>query len=392
MRQDNYRFKIALSVAFTLLVAGLLWSRALLSISHLLMGILIISALRLQSAFRSPLVLWTCAPLLLFLLGWYQKPIDPSTYDYLLTLLMYPIAGLAGYVFINYSKSAKIIWLIAGGLSLLYPVCWYLIHFQQVNIAYGQGQSLPTFMEGDHVRYGIFLNSMLLLLATSRDLKPATRNVLILVLAGIIIVMSVRTAWVGLLIIIATCAFSKNIAAYKLFRKLLVAVIPIFVLAYLFVPTVKQKVNYMVYDYEQYEQKDISSSDGTRRAINQSAWQATKQQGAAGSGWAVIPEKIMTNFQQLYPEEEQQFFWPFNQWLFWWMGSGIMGMLLFSAWLFYPIWWGVKNGNSAVVAWSLVITASCIVESTLSLQYGVFLHIWPLALLWNNAAQHAESG
>jgi hypothetical protein len=66
------------------------------------------------------------------------------------------------------------------------------------------------------------------------------------------------------------------------------------------------------------------------------------------------------------------------------MGSGIIGMLLFTAWLYYPFLYGWKKKNNGLVYWTVAITASCLVESTLALQYGVFLHAWPLALLWNS--------
>jgi hypothetical protein len=390
MHEPRNKTHIIFFVVFSLLIAGLLWSRALLSVAHVLVALATIVCIRdTQNVLKHPVVLWSCIPLLLFLAGWYQHPLRHDNYDYLLTLLMYPVAALAGFAFSSERKIFMMIFLIGGCLSVLYPIGYYIINYQEVNIAYGQGQSLPTLMEGDHVRYGIFLNSVLLMLATAKEVRPLMRNGLITLMVGVILFMAVRTAWVSCFILIIIIALSKNISAYRIFRKLIVAIVPVLVLAYFFIPTVKQKVNYTMYDYQQYAQKNISSSDGTRRAINYAGWQAI-QSGAAGEGWSSIPRVITTNFRKLYPGEKQKFFWPFNQWLFWWIGGGFVAMLLFSAWLLYPIWWGIKNRNAAVVAWTLVIAASCIVESTIALQYGVFLHVWPLVFLWKKSSEQAN--
>ena len=64
------------------------------------------------------------------------------------------------------------------------------------------------------------------------------------------------------------------------------------------------------------------------------------------------------------------------------MGSGWWGALLFSAWLFYPAIVGFKQKNKGIIIWSFAIAISCLAEATLNYQYGVFLHIWPIAILW----------
>ncbi len=374
------------------MLAGLLWSRALLSISHVLIAILsIIGWAQLKTVVTQPLIVWSCVPLLLFFVGAYQQPANLQQYDYLLTLCMYPIAAIAGYRFISFNpKLATYILLVAGAVSLLYPVGWYLSHMADVHVAYGRGQSLPTFLEGDHVRYGIFLNSLLLLVSVSKEFRPAMRNSLLLVLVFIIVLMAVRTAWVALGIIVICGCFYKQTTAYKLFRKLVLLAVPLCMMAYLLVPTVRQKINYTLYDYMQYtRQQDHSNfSDGTRRIINKAARLSIQQQPTRGIGWSAIPTSLQETFTQHFPAEKLQFFWPFNQYLFWWMGAGLVGMLLFSSWLFWPVWYALKTTNQPLLTWTLVIGTSCLVESTLSLQYGAFLHAWPMALLWSK--QHSK--
>ena len=363
-------------------------SRALLSVAPVLMVlVLIISNANIKSLLRQPVVVWSFAPLLLFITGWYQAYNDVETYDYLLTVAIYPVAAVAAICFITkHEKPYQYTWIIIGLLSISYPLYNYIVHAAQINIAYGQGQSLPTFMEGDHVRYGIFLNSLLLVVACTKSLKPIVKNTLIILLVLLILFMAVRTAWVGLIIIIIVGAISKNFPSYKIFRYLLLLFIPAFIIACLAMPTVRKKIQYTLYDYQSYDpKKDVSNfSDGTRRSINYAAWKSVTEDKKGGSGWASIPINLEASFRKQFPAHTITFYWPFNQWLFWWMGSGFTGMLLFTLWLLWPVWYGIKNNQYLLVAWTLVIFASCLVESTLSFQYGVFLHAWPLTLFWRH--------
>jgi hypothetical protein len=64
------------------------------------------------------------------------------------------------------------------------------------------------------------------------------------------------------------------------------------------------------------------------------------------------------------------------------MGAGLLGMIFFTTWLFFPALQGYRKNNSGTLAWTLVIIASCWVECTLSFQYGVWLHAWIGAAAW----------
>jgi O-antigen ligase len=365
------------------MLCGLLWSRALLSVSHLLVvGLVILSVKNVKAFVRKPLVTWSCIPLLLYLTGLYQDPLNSNSYDYLLTLLMYPIAGISAEVFLNNERQIKFAWLIAIAISLIYPIGYYLTHISEVHIAYGQGQSLPTFMDKDHVRYGIFLNAGLLFLLTIKSSQPILRNTLIVILSAIIIFMAVRTAWISLVIVLVGGASLKT-SSGAFVRKLLLFLVPAFVLAYFFIPTVKQKLNYSIYDSNQFTNSEaIKYSDGTRRMVNYAAWKAITEDKQIGKGWSAVASVAEASFTKHFPRHQPQFGYPFNQWLFWWIGGGIIGLIGFTVWLLFPVWSGIKTKNLPILIWTVVITASCLIESTLSFQYGVFLHAWVIALLW----------
>ena len=278
-------------------------------------------------------------------------------------------------------------WIHAAVIALVYPFTWYILHTNEVNIAYGTGQSLPTFMDNDHVRFGMFLCSAVLFAWLNRKQNKQLNNLLLGLLVFAVVVLAVRTAWIMLLLIVLVIiVLASTWNAKNSFKKVFftsIILLSICAVGYLLFPTVQQKIAYTIYDWQQYQpgNYDPNLSDGVRRAINFSAWEAIKA-GQSNIGWASIPERLSYSFTQIHSEQSTNFGWPFNQWLFWWMGAGWWGMLLFSIWLFYPVYKGLKEKNIGLICWSLAIAASCLVETNLGYQYGVWLHAWGVGFLW----------
>lgn len=374
-----------------LLMAGLLWSRALLSI---VTGLWVVYFLlnpneRIKLIYKNDLLLWCLAPILLFFTGARQDISNENNYQLLLTFCAYPIAGLVATYFEKELLAKKFIpiWIITALIALLYPITWFLLHSKEAIIGYGAGKSLPVFMDNDHIRFGIFLSSALLLSLTP-IIKTKASKIVCLILVVSILFFSVRTSWVMAFIIIAGYLINSLITISTLNKKQLLwktlgGILIVLILIFC-IPTTKQKIAYTIFDWQQYnsQQYDSNYSDGVRRAINNVSWKMISQQKIESIGWAAIPSTIQTIFSEQYKGSSTQFGWPFNQWLFWWLGSGWWGAMLFSIWLFYPAYIGWKQKNIFLVTWTIAIAASCLVECTLNYQYGVFLHVWPIVFCW----------
>ncbi len=386
---------ILLTVSIIML-AGLLWSRALLSIS---MGLMLICALYFWNKnnigssksiflyFKNPLLIWCCSPIPLLFMGIYQEGFTSTNLQLLLTFSVYPIAGftaIAAQKF-NFTKTISQPWIHAALIALLYPLGWFVFHSTAVIEQYGAGKSLPVFMDNDHLRFSIFLCSALLftlLPVNNARYKKISFTVLLLA----IVFLSVRTAWILAFIIVAGYGihfFLQHQSFKKNLFKIIISAIGIIALFWIF-PTTQQKIRYSIYDWQQYNSKgfDSSYSDGVRRAVNTVAWSAIKNDHTTSIGWSAIPVTIKDKFSQQFNGSKIQYGWPFNQWLFWWMGSGFIGMIVLTIWLLYPAWYGFRHNNPFLIIWTLAIAASCLVESTLNYQYGVFLHVWPLLICW----------
>lgn len=376
---------------FLLNIAGLLFSRALLSIS---MGLWLIPfvawALFRQPSLPKSLLHWSWLAVAITLLGCWQDPLANGNMHYLSTMLAYPVTGIMAMASIQHATTTDpllvrklcLVLVCCAVASLFYPLGWYVTHLQEAHTLYGTGRTLPVFMDNDHVRYALFLNAALLVALAYRKLKGVP--ILIGILVGAIVLLAVRTGWVCLLIIggMHLLLRIRHISFRKLLLGIMVLIVAVVLVWYL-VPTVQQKVRYMVYDWQQQRTETFNPtlSDGTRRAMNQAAMKAIAA-GNTNEGWAAVPHHMRATLQAQYPGQEIPFGWPFNQWMLWWMGAGMAGMVCFSIWLLYPIWVGIREKRYELISWSLVITATCIAEATLGYQYGVWLHCWPLVLLW----------
>ncbi len=389
LTMDKKNIPIAL---FFLMIFGLLCSRAILSITE---GIWMLFAIIRYKSWKNrltkdPLLLWSLCPVLLFFLGAWQEPLQSSNYDYLLTLMAYPVAAFSVVGF-TAGQSRKIvyrIWFAATLAGILYSLFYFFQDSHSILEGIGKGQSLPTLMDEDHIRFGIFLCAGLTLLLYTKQSTPALKWILCIVLAIFILFLSVRTAWIMALVIIAVYTFGKYHTAIRKNPTRAILILGLFILsvwlAYTSFPSIQQKIAYTIYDWQQIRQGSFypEYSDATRWAVNHAAWQAIEQGNGVNVGWNGITETITVHFGNIYPGNKTNFHWPFNQYLFWWIGAGLGGMLLFSAWLLYPLLWGIQKRNYALAGWSLAIAISCMVESNLAFQFGVWLHAWPIALLW----------
>ena len=185
----------------------------------------------------------------------------------------------------------------------------------------------------------------------------------------------------------------KNSISGKLIFPGIILFTSILVLSYLIVPTIHQKIAYSIWDWQQFQpgKYDPNYSDGTRRAINLSAWNSINNRSNINAGWSGISNILQESFTRNFANQKTEYGWPFNQWLFWWMGSGWWGMLLFTGWLLYPLFINIKKIDAGLICWTIAIALSCIVESTLNYQFGVFLHIWPIAFMWKKATSKSGS-
>lgn len=374
-------------------LAGLLWSRAVLSLSSVLWLAWVISQYKrgLFTKTNTPLLVWGLSPAVLALLGSWQYPFATEDLDYLLTVSIYFLAACSSIMIglQNATLSLLKTWVVTAIISLVYPLSWYFIHYEEALVRYGTGRTVPVFMDNDHVRYGIFL-SIAAFLGICFFYQNKIFRIISICLIPAIVLLAIRTAWVTTAVMFMAglffiCFHGSYVQKRNTTIAALIALI-VFFFAFQYVPGIQQKIAYMVYDWQQYRSGKInpSLSDGTRMVMNGESWKLI-QAGRSDMGWFAIDDTLRQQVIQAYPGKNFDFGWPFNQWLFWWMGSGITGMLLFSCWLMYPVIEGFRKKNVGLICVSAGIIVSCLVEANLAYQYSVWMHAWCIALVWNQS-------
>ncbi|MEO0066009.1 MAG: hypothetical protein RI983_1335 [Bacteroidota bacterium] len=369
-------------------LAGLYFSRAVLSIATglwFLYGMFELIRQK-EKIHKQPLLLWSIAfPLLCLLGSWQSSWVHLQNQQILLTAFAYPAwaLGLLAIKDPQQWKRIRVAWVIGAIIGLCYPLIAFVGDMQGNIQSLGSGKALPVFMDTDHVRFGILLVSAVTVNWILMKEDPANKWLkisLFFLIAGVLFT-AIRTAWVLLFTLFMGWILLES-------KKKMIALFLLIIVGAISyqIPTVKNKIHYTLYDFEQYNQNGYNPnySDGVRRAINQVSWKAIQEKGFSNMGWAVIPDRLQEEFKNSTQGSETNFGWPFNQWLFWWMGVGFGGMLLFTLWLCYPLLYAWRKTNASIAIWTLAIAASCLVECTINYQYGTLLHIVPLLLLQKN--------
>lgn len=275
----------------------------------------------------------------------------------------------------KYFDTLCLFFLGVGVLSTM-PV---LIQFADVDGLVGmikKGQSINTPV--DHIKYSIYIAfSILIAMLFSIEKRYVFGFGKVFLLgAGIYLFLFLHLLAVrsGLAVFYIT-AFILILRYAILLRKsilylvLLLLVASPFV-AYKTIPTLKKKVEYMVYDFRMYQKgegKDLSDSE--RLYSYEVGYEIFKESPILGSGIGDLKKLCRDKFMSKYQMDLNKY--PHNQFLFILAGSGILGLLLFVIGMCYPIFHFRKKQDSLFFAIWLIVIISFLVENTIERSYGI---------------------
>jgi O-antigen ligase len=138
-----------------------------------------------------------------------------------------------------------------------------------------------------------------------------------------------------------------------------------------FTPTIRNKISITVEELNQYGQgRNLNhNSIGKRLASYHIAFDLAKQNPIMGCGIGDYSDLNTRAFQQRHPEVEVPII-AHNQFLYYLAASGILGMMLFTCFFFYPILY-LKRLPRLLAAQLLVLLVSFQTEPMLETQLGV---------------------
>lgn len=153
--------------------------------------------------------------------------------------------------------------------------------------------------------------------------------------------------------------------------------------AYKNVPSFREKVYYMNYDWLQINSNNINGNSDTKRLLSYKiAVNLIKEKPIFGYGICTGKEVMNNFFEEHYPEvTNQNRILPHNQFLFICLEMGFVGLSVFLLVLIVPLYKAVKNFNPLFITLWLMVVASCMVENNLESQVALSMYLFFSSLL-----------
>ncbi len=372
-------------VLAALLIAGLLFSRALLSI---MMGVgiflLLFPSVRkvFFDVFKKPLI-YLIAGILLYYAWLYF--LDPQQYTLeRMALHLGVISLLMLQQFMAASTERLLVFILLAGVLSTFPSVYDMLVHEGLAALYEKGQVAYTLMEGDHQRFTIWISGCLALAWYAWLMEHKQQALYFIIYFTLfLLLLSVRTGW--LFTILVTVAggviYLQRQQKRVYWFRALGGVVVLLLMTYS-VPFVRNKIHYMQWEWtEQKAAEKTGGSDAVRRMVNETAIELIRE-NPKGLGEALAANTMKERIIKNHPDTSIRFKWPFNQYLKWLLSAGwFMGALplLLVVYLLYRLYF-TRNYLTAV--WVLFIALTGLYESTLEMQYGFFLGVFFTGLLY----------
>jgi O-antigen ligase len=290
------------------------------------------------------------------------------------------------------------IFTIAGCIIFL-AVAAYSLHFflEKPNYyaeQYVYSHIFPTLPDNDHIRHSLAISLFIVWcvyvwawLHTNwqRWLVGAT----VLVLSIYLHILAARTGLVVwyLFVLLWTVRYAMKKSFIAGISFLAVLAIGSFI-AVKNIPTLEKKIWYVTHSMQLYKQGSMQSgySDIGRLISYKVAGSIIAANPATGVGGGDMYAEMQKGYDAAYKDVPQEYrLLPHNQFFIVMLATGIVGLVLFVAWVLMPLSW-LKNGKRTFylfVTW-FALALTLLIEPMFEVQYGVFVYLF--FLLWQ---QHA---
>lgn len=258
--------------------------------------------------------------------------------------------------------------------------------------AIGKGQYIPTPI--DHIHYSMILSyaalALLLLLADICIPKSKIERLSMWTTSGLLAVfLHVLAVRSGLVIFYLGLAFVSTWYIYSSKKYLIgalglltVAIAP--VVMYNTVPTLHKKINYMFYDFNQYQKEEGKNySDSERLMSYQIAYDLAKESPVVGHGVGDLKALMVSKHKEKYGAKEKYIF-PHNQYLYVLSAVGLVGFIFFFGGLLSPLMFTKPDPYVWLIF--LAMLTSFMVENTV--QRAVSIAFFLFFIYWNIGRQN----
>jgi O-antigen ligase len=307
-----------------------------------------------------------------------------------LPFLLLPIAFLLLPTWLESHRNT--VWVVLIGCCLvaaLGATVNYLSDYKRIDETYARSQVMPTVP--DHIRFSLLISTAVLVGTVLLFRKALARRwrwlvggalLLLFVFQHLLAVRSgLVTMYAGGGLLLVWLGWQRQ------HRRVLLLVIAVLVVlastSFLLFPTLQNRIVNTRYDTEQASFTDAANNYSiTARVYSyRVAWVIIHEHPLLGVSKVKLNDAIADQYSYMYPEiDVDHYLLPHNQFLYNLTAYGILGLLVFLAGFYYPLWVGLWTRNIVLVLLYVVVTISFLVEYTLETQIGILTGIFFILL------------
>lgn len=254
-------------------------------------------------------------------------------------------------------------------ISSMHVIIGYFLDYEAINIGINRGKSIPTPI--DHIHYSIILAYATVASFILSVLERSKKWKIILLLAGIYLFgychfLSVRSGLVLCYAGVGVTLFWYIISQKKYILGLSITAFIILLpfIAYKTIDPFHKKIQYMMWDIEQYQKGNGNDySDSERLMSYEIAVDLIKDAPIAGHGIGDLRPLTVAKHKEKYGNKEK-YIYPHNQYLYILTAVGFLGALFFFFGLFCPLIFAEERNIFLIVIF-VMLMLSFLVENTI---------------------------
>ncbi|RAK66762.1 hypothetical protein DLM85_11155 [Hymenobacter edaphi] len=278
--------------------------------------------------------------------------------------------------------------------SAIGSTIYYLLNAEYINELYTHSKIMPTVP--DHIRFSLLIVLSIAVGAVmlNRMVLTGWRRAAVLAatifLAGFLHLLAVRSGLVALYVLaVVAIGYLVKKCAWRKAAFVAALMITLPVASYFVLPTFYNKYHNTKDDASRVEQTRSANNYSLvgRVYSYQTALQVWKDHPLFGVGKADLRDEMSARYREFFPQiDAAHQIQPHNQFLFYLVAFGTLGLAFFVAAFYYPLWWARRRHAPMLVAQYIIVTLSFMVEPTMEGQTGLTFSLFFLLLPLSSVA------
>jgi hypothetical protein len=292
------------------------------------------------------------------------------------------------------------IYIFIIAIGCLWSLQQYTSSPASIQAAYLKAKVLPTPADGDYVRFSWMIVAAVFLGIKCFTIQVDKRSNILLacLLSFLAIYLHILASKTGLL-----CLYSGGILylLHMIFIQkkmgraigILTGMLAMTTLAYITMPTFRNRIQYMVYDFSTYSKGHFTPgyNDAARWLSIRAGLGIIQKHPLTGVGFGDIRSAVDQWHQANQPDSfAYERFLPTDEWLVYGAGSGWPGMIFFTAGLLLLLYTSTTKSIASILL-SVVAFIPLMTDDSLEGQYGVVILAFIVFFGQRNLPQHTTS-